>query len=69
MGDRQDYVRKMAEKDIIKCDYCGDLMFRQHVSCRACSRINRQSTKGISHAETNLRGEIMVGEMKVSERV
>jgi hypothetical protein len=59
----------MREMDIIKCDYCGDLMFRQHISCRACSRINRQSTKGISHAETNLRGEIMVGEMKVSERV
>jgi hypothetical protein len=59
----------MNETDIIKCDYCGDLMFRQHVQCRACSRINRQSMKGISHAETNLRGEIMVGEMKVSERV
>ena len=59
----------MNESDIIKCDYCGDLMFRQHVLCRACSKINRQSTKGISHAETNLRGEIMVGEMKVSERV
>jgi len=59
----------MTDKDIIKCDYCGDLMFRQHVTCRACSRINRQSTKGNSHAESNLRGEIMVGEMKVSERV
>ena len=69
MGDCPDYEQKMNESDIIKCDYCGDLMFRQHVSCRACSRINRQSTKGISHAETNLRGEIMVGEMKVSERV
>lgn len=44
-------------------------MFRQHILCRACSKINRQTTKGISHAETNLRGEIMIGEMKVSERV
>lgn len=59
----------MNESDIIKCDYCGDLMFRQHVSCRACSKINRQSTKGISHAETNLRGEIMLSAMKVRERV
>ncbi len=58
----------MRETDIIRCDYCGDLMFRQHVSCRACSKINRQSTKGDSHAESNLRGEIMVGAMKVGER-
>ena len=69
MGNRQDYDLEITDKDIIGCDYCGDLMFRQHVSCRACSRINRQSTKGISHAETNLRGEIMVSVMKVSERV
>ena len=58
----------MHESDIIRCDYCGHLMFRQHVSCRACSKLNRQSTKGISHAETNLRGEIMVAEMKLRKQ-
>ncbi len=57
----------MDEK-IIRCDYCGDLMLRQHVTCRACSKINRQLTKGISHAETNLRGEIMVAEMKLRKQ-
>jgi phage FluMu protein Com len=59
----------MSESDIIRCDYCGDLMLRQHKSCRACSKINRQTTKGISHAETNLREEIMVGVTQRSERV
>lgn len=59
----------MNESDIVRCDYCGAHMFRQHVACRSCSKINRQSTKGISHAETNLLGAIMVAEMKVSDRV
>ena len=59
----------MRESDIIKCDYCGDLMFRQHVICRACSKINRQTTKGNSNAESNLLGAIMVAEMKVGKRV
>ena len=57
----------MDEK-IIRCDYCGHLMFRTHITCRACSKINRQLTKGISHAETNLRGEIMVAEMKLRKQ-
>jgi len=48
------------ESDIIRCDYCGDFMFRKHESCRACGKLNRQTTKGISHAESNLREENML---------
>jgi hypothetical protein len=59
----------MNEKDIIRCNYCGDLMFRQHISCRACSKINLQTAKGVSDAETNQQGEIIVSVMKVRERV
>lgn len=58
----------MNESDIIRCDYCGDFMFRKHVSCRACGKLNRQTTKGISHAESNPREEIMLAESLRSDR-
>lgn len=59
----------MTDKDIIRCDYCGDLMFVRHVYCRVCFKLNRQLTKGISHAETNQRGQIMTGADVRSQRV
>ena len=58
----------MSESDIIRCDYCGNWMFRKHEICPACSKLNRQTTKGISHAESNPREENMLAVSRGSDR-
>ena len=59
----------MSEKNIMRCKNCGAWIFVTHIACPSCSKINVQTAKGVSDAETNQRGEIMVSVMKVGKRV
>lgn len=59
----------MNDSKVMRCNNCGAWIFVTHIACPSCSKINAQTAKGVSHAETNQRGEIMVGVMKVRKQV
>lgn len=59
----------MNDSKVTRCTNCGAWIFFTHIACPSCSKINAQTAKGVSHAETNLRGEIMVSVMRVRKQV
>jgi hypothetical protein len=54
---------------ITRCIYCGAWMLFTQESCLTCSKINHQTEKGNGYAESNQRGQIMVGKSETGKQV